>query len=46
LIYALKKIFSFPKKKREVLKGIYPLGGCYDLIDNNLLNPKFNEQIE
>lgn len=40
------KIDSLPKKKREVLKGIYPLRGGFDLIDNNLLNRKFNEQIE
>ena len=40
------KIDSLSKKKREVLKGIYPLDGSYDLKDNNLLNPKFNEQMK
>tara|TARA_B100000029_G_C17604144_1_gene966837 strand:- start:4431 stop:5510 length:1080 start_codon:yes stop_codon:yes gene_type:complete len=40
------KIDSLPKKKREVLKGIYPLRGGFDLKGNNLLNRKFNEQIE
>ena len=37
------KIESLSKKKREILKGIYPLSGNPDLIDGNLSKPKFNE---
>ena len=39
------KIENLSKKRREILKGIYPITGGNDLIGNNLVKPKFNEQI-
>ena len=46
---ALSKKFRFEdltQKKREILSGIYPRGGGYNLINNSLLKDKFNEQIK
>ena len=45
---ALSKNFqidSLPENKREILKGIYPRGGSYDLVKGNFLRPKFDERI-
>ncbi len=39
-------IENLPNKKREILKGIYPKSGGYELVKNNLLKPKFDEQIK
>ena len=38
-------IETLEKKKREILKGIYPVSGSYDLVNNNFLKPKFDEQL-
>ena len=38
-------IETLEKKKREILKGIYPVSGNYDLVNNNFLKPKFDEQL-
>jgi|TARA_B100001063_G_C16727468_1_gene537288 hypothetical protein len=38
-------IDALQKKKREILKGIYPLNGNYDLINSNFLKPKFDEKL-
>ena len=38
-------IENLTKKNREILKGIYPLTGGNDLVENNLVKPKFNEQL-
>ncbi len=39
------KIANLTKRQREILKGIYPIGGVYELIDNNLNIPKFDEEL-
>ena len=45
---ALSKDFKFDslsKEKREILRGIYPKSGSYDLVKGNFLNQKFSEKI-
>ena len=39
------KIKNLTKKQREILKGIYPTSGVYELIKNNLNKPKFDEEL-
>lgn len=39
-------ILNLTKKKREILKGIYPIGGSYNLKGNSLLKSRIDEQIK